>query len=98
MILIGRHRREPHLPIELVMIRRYQAGRTIDRAGFSLEFVLAPDCGFVWDSGISPFDDDLVAFPGHAAERAVRVHQMKRAKAGVHHLATREEVSRWLRA
>ena len=38
----GRHGSEPHLPIELPMIRRDDARRTIHVTGFSLEFVFAP--------------------------------------------------------
>src|SRR5262249_5483198 len=37
-----RHGGEPHLPVKLPMIRRNDAWRTVDVAGFSLELVLAP--------------------------------------------------------
>ena len=37
-----RHGGEPHLPIELPMVRRHDARRTIQVAGFSLELVFAP--------------------------------------------------------
>ena len=38
----GRHGGEPHLPVELPMIRRDDARRTVHVAGFSLELVFAP--------------------------------------------------------
>jgi hypothetical protein len=37
-----RHGSEPHLPVELPMIRRDDARRTVHVAGFSLELVFAP--------------------------------------------------------
>ena len=37
-----RHGGEPHLPVELPMVRRDDAGWTVHVAGFSLELVFAP--------------------------------------------------------
>ena len=81
------HGREPHLPVEAVVVRRDPARPPPRIAGLALELVLLPASPLVRCASPRAFEHDLVALAADAAERAVGVHEVERIEGRVHPLA-----------
>jgi hypothetical protein len=76
----SRHRREPHEPIEPVVVGRDHARTTHRIAGLALELVRPPVRVVTGHGIVGALDDDLVPLAPDTAERTVGIDQIQSVK------------------
>src|SRR5262245_36576779 len=87
-----RHRCEPDLPVDPVVVGRDDREPAVGVRGLRLELIGAP-AGLGSDRFVvRPLEDDLVPLPADAPERAVGVYEIEGVERRVHRLAGGEEV------